>query len=144
MKKYFAILFGILLGSSCCQQKATKNVDVKKQGQIDANLGVINSLRNAGDKLTASREVFHWIYFKNESDKNNYLKEVIKKGFVLVSSNTIKDKFPYQLQIKRIDKVDEDSVNKYVIYLWEKAVEYNGDYDGWETSIEKSTLRTSS
>ncbi|MFH6986622.1 ribonuclease E inhibitor RraB [Flavobacterium collinsii] len=138
MKKYFAILFGILLGSSSCQQKETKNVDVKKQGQIDANLGVINSLRNAGDKLTASREVFHWIYFKDEKQRKNYLTEVSKKGFELVSSDKINDKFPYQLQIKRIDKVDENSVNDYVIYLWEKAIEYNGDYDGWETSIEKT------
>ncbi|RKR09965.1 regulator of ribonuclease activity B [Flavobacterium sp. 81] len=138
MKKYFAILFGVLLGSSSCQQKETKNVDVKKQAQIDANLGVINSLRNGGDKLTASREVFHWIYFKDEKQRNNYLTEVSKKGFELVSSNKINDKFPYQLQIKRIDKVDENSVNDYVIYLWEKAIEYNGDYDGWETNIEKT------
>ncbi|PIF32333.1 regulator of ribonuclease activity B [Flavobacterium sp. 9] len=138
MKKYFAILFGIFLGSSSCQQKETKNVDVKKQAQINANLGVINSLRNAGDKLTASREVFHWIYFKEEKQRNNYLIEVSKKGFELVSSNKINDKFPYQLQIKRIDKVDENSVNDYVIYLWEKAIEYGGDYDGWETSIEKT------
>jgi len=55
-----------------------------------------------------------------------------------VSSNKINDKFPYQLQIKRIEKGDENSVNDYVIYLWEKAIEYNGDYDGWETNIEKT------
>ncbi|MDR7208437.1 ribonuclease E inhibitor RraB [Flavobacterium piscis] len=137
MKKYFAIL-GFLFGFSSCQQKETNDFENKKQAEIDANLKVINSLRSEGDKLTVSREVYHWIYFKNVSEKNNYLKEVLKQGFVLVSSNKIEDKLPYQLQIKRIDKVDESSVNKYVIYLWEKAIEYNGDYDGWETSIEKS------
>lgn len=138
MKKYFTILFGVLFGISSCQKKETNHFEERKQVEIEANKKVIKTLIDQGDKLITPREVFHWIYFKNENDKNNYLKEVLKEGFVLVSSNKIDDKFPYQLQIKRIDKVDENSVNEYVIYLWEKAIEYNGDYDGWETSIEKT------
>ena len=137
MRKYYNLFFGVLFGVSSCQQKETKDFENKKQAQINTNLKVINSLRNEGDNLIVSRDVFHWIYFKNKNEENNYLKEVKKQRFVLVSSNKIDDKFPYQLQIKRIDKVDESSVNEYVIYLWEKALEYNGDYDGWETSVEK-------
>lgn len=138
MKKYFNLFLGILFGfSSCHQRDGANDFENKKQAQISANLKVINSLKNEGDNLTASREVFHWIYFKSESEKNMYLKEVIIQGFSLVSSNKIEDKLPYQLQIKRIDKVDENSVNEYVIYLWKKAIEHNGDYDGWETSVEK-------
>lgn len=97
MKKYFTIFFGILFGFSACQDKEKESNDFenKKQAQISANLKVINSLKNEGDNLTVSREVFHWIYFKNESEKNNYLKEVIKQGFLLVSSNKIEDKLPY-------------------------------------------------
>lgn len=138
MKKYFTILFGVLFGISSCQKKETNNFEDRKQAEIEANKKTIKALIDQGDKLSTVREVFHWIYFKNEKDKNNYLTEVLAEGFVLVSSNKIDDKFPYQLQIKRIDKVDENSVNEYVIYLWGKAIEYNGDYDGWETSIEKS------
>lgn len=137
MKKYFTILFGVLFGISSCQKKETNNFEDRKQVEIEANKKTIKALIDQGDKLITAREVFHWIYFKNEKDKNNYLTEVLTKGFVLVSSNKIDDKFPYQLQIKRIDKVDENSVNEYVIYLWRKAIEYNGDYDGWETSVEK-------
>lgn len=138
MKKYFMMLFGVLFGICSCQKKEANNSDDRKQAEIEANKKVIRALIDQGDNPIVSREVFHWVYFKNENDKNNYLKEVTKEGFVLVSSNRIKDEFPYQLQIKRIDKVDENSVNEYVIYLWEKAIEYNGDYDGWETSIEKT------
>lgn len=138
MKKYFTILFGVLFGISSCQKKEINDFEDRKQAEKAANKKTIKALIDEGDELIVSREVFHWIYFKNENDKNNYLKEVSKEGFVLVSSNKIDDKFPYQLQIKRIDKVDEKSVNEYVIYLWEKSIEYNGDYDGWETSIEKT------
>jgi regulator of RNase E activity RraB len=56
-----------------------------------------------------------------------------------VSDNekTSSGKFPYKLHISRIDNVDFDSVDEYVLDLWEFANECNGDYDGWETSIEK-------
>ena len=122
MQKYLTILFGIIFGTSSCQQKETNDFESKKQAQIDTNLKVINSLVNEGDNLSLSREVFHWINFKNENEKNNYLKEVKKQGFTLVSSNKIEDKFPYQLQIKRTDKVDEKKLNQYVLYLWKKQL----------------------
>jgi len=44
---------------------------------------------------------------------------------------------PFRLHVRRIDKVDQNSVDEYVIYLWKLANDCNGDYDGWETSIEK-------
>lgn len=100
------------------------------------NRSVIDNLEEGGDKLTIEREVFHWIYFKTESDLENYIVETEKLGYKVVSKNKIKDEFPYQLQIKRIDKVDEESVNEYVIKLWKLAPIFNGNYDGWETSIE--------
>ena len=137
MKKYLVLIFGILFSNSSCKQNEINDFDKRKLAQLEANQKVIKALLNAGDKLIASREVFHWIYFKNEDEKNDYVKEVAQEGFEVVSSNVIDDKFPYQLQIKRIDKVDENSVNKYVIYLWETSLKCNGDYDGWETSIEK-------
>jgi uncharacterized protein (TIGR01619 family) len=101
------------------------------------NRSVLDNLEEGGDKLTLEREVFHWIYFKTEKDQENFIKEVGKLNFSVVDKNKIKDEFPYQLQIKRVDKVDEESVNEYVIQLWTLAPKYNGNYDGWETSIEK-------
>lgn len=61
------------------------------------------------------------------------------EGFQIINQATIKEStdFPYTLQIARVDNVDLDSVNAYTLSLWELAGEYNGDYDGWETSIEK-------
>jgi len=137
MKRYFTLLAGVLFAFFSCQQKELNNFEIMKQKEIEANKKTINALVREGDKLIIPREVFHWIYFENESERESYLKDVVLKGFKFVSKNKIEDKFPYQLQIKRIDKVDEKSINEYSIYLWEKANEYNGDYDGWETSIEK-------
>jgi hypothetical protein len=49
------------------------------------------------------------------------------------------DKFenPYQLRLSRKDKVDPESVDSYVLDLWQKAKDADGEYDGWETFIVK-------
>ena len=138
MNKTFILLVILLFGNFSCQNKKKSVFESEKQVEIESNQKVLKALKKEGDKLIVARDVFHWIYFSTEKDQNEYLKEVESKGFLFVSSNKIDDKYPFQLQIKRFDKVDKESVDQYVIYLWQTAINHNGDYDGWETSVEKS------
>lgn len=138
MRNFRIIILILLLSFLSCKNKKSDDFNNQNAVQIESNQKVVNALLNEGDKLTKSREVFHWIYFKTEEDRKDFLKEVISKKFELVKSNKIDGEFPYQLQIKRIDKVDKKSVDEYVIYLWGEALKNNGDYDGWETSVEKN------
>ncbi len=110
-----------------------------QQYQIMQNRLVVEQLEKGGDKLVKEREVDHWIFFKTDSDKGKFLDQIKNDGFGIVLSNYDKSfgEFPYRLHIKRVDKVDLNSVDEYVLYLWNIANECNGDYDGWETSIEK-------
>lgn len=107
--------------------------------QSITNRKVITSLMKNGDKLTREREVDHWIFFKNATDMDTYAEAIIKENFIIVNKDydTAFGKLPHRLRIKRIDKVDQDSIDEYVIYLWRLANDCNGDYDGWETSVEK-------
>jgi regulator of RNase E activity RraB len=43
----------------------------------------------------------------------------------------------FSLHIGRVDKADYESVDNYLLYLWELANNYNGSYDGWGCTIEK-------
>jgi uncharacterized protein (TIGR01619 family) len=110
-----------------------------RQYQSILNRRVIDQLEKGGDSLTKSREVVHWIFFKAETDKTNFLKKIQNDGFIIVDNDYDKTfgEFPYRLHIKRVDKVDQNSLDDYVLYLWNLDNECNGDYDGWETSIEK-------
>lgn len=110
-----------------------------QQFQSIQNRRVIEQLEKEGDKLTQEREVFHWIYFKSDSDREKFLEKIKNDNFSIVSKDSDKSwgEFAYRLEIKRIDKVDQNSVDEYVIYLWKLADEIGGEYDGWETSIEK-------
>lgn len=110
-----------------------------RQIQSIQNRRVIDNLEKNGDPLTKARAVDHWIYFKTDSDRTEFLKKIEPLKFDIVSGDekTSFGDFPYKLHISRIDKVDLDSVDNYVLDLWEFANECNGDYDGWETSVEK-------
>lgn len=109
-----------------------------QQFQSIQNRRVIEQLEKGGDKLTKKREVFHWIYFKSDSDRENFLEKIKSDNFSVVDKGSDKSwgEFSYRLQIKRVDKVDQNSIDKYVIYLWQLANELKAEYDGWETSIE--------
>ncbi len=110
-----------------------------QQFQSIQNRRVIEQLEKGGDKLTKEREVFHWIYFKSDNDREIFLEKIKNDDFSIVDKGSDKSwgEFAYRLQIKRVDKVDQNSVDEYVIYLWKLANELNAEYDGWETSIEK-------
>jgi len=110
-----------------------------RQFQRMLNRRVVNNLEENGDNLSKAREVIHWIYFKTENDRNIYISKINSLNFTILSKNEkLSDgDFPYKLQISRIDLVDLDTVDEYTLNLWELANECNGDYDGWETSVEK-------
>jgi uncharacterized protein (TIGR01619 family) len=100
------------------------------------NTKVIKNLEKHGDSLEKERLVEHWIYFKTETDREQFLNEIKDKGFEVVEKdNTDDDELKFSLQLSRLDKVDYQSVDDYVLYLWETAQDFNGDYDGWETFV---------
>ena len=110
-----------------------------EQHRCMMNKRVVMQLEKGGDKLTEPREVAHWIYFKSDKDREDFLKKIQDDKFTIVNKEQDDSwgEFAYSLQIERIDYVDLNSVNDYVVYLWQLANETNGDYDGWETFIKK-------
>ena len=106
------------------------------QYQMIMNRRVIINLEKNGDNLTKERMVDHWIYFETENDLQNYISEIEKQNFKVISSEKNKDNI-YVLNVGRVDKVDFNSVNDYTLYLWELADKYNGSYDGWGCPVEK-------
>lgn len=109
------------------------------QMQIIQNRRVLDQLKKGGDDLTKPREVFHWIYFKTQNELiqfENFTKDL---GFKTKNKEKTEqpNEYKFVILISRNDKVGYDEIDEYTLELWEKAQELNGDYDGWETSIEK-------
>ena len=108
------------------------------QMQSIHNQKVVDNLRNNGDKLDVKRPVDHLIYFKTEPDLARFLNEIKGKGFEVVSrERTDLEEYTWSVLLRRDDPVDPKSVDDYVLYLWQKALDANGDYDGWGSTIVK-------
>ncbi|TDN79070.1 uncharacterized protein (TIGR01619 family) [Salegentibacter sp. 24] len=102
-----------------------------------ADQSVIRNLYNAGDPLTKERSVNHWMYFSTESNMLKCKKELENKNFMIQNSGVNQQtNLPFELQFSRMDKVDINSIFPITSELRKIAKEYNGEYDGWDTSIE--------
>ena len=100
---------------------------------------VVTRLEKGGDPLTKPRQVDHWIYFRDVSDRVRFIEKVREEGFQIdnCSEDFQDEEWPYCLQISRTDMVDRQSLFKYTSYLWNLAYEHYGNYDGWGTLEEK-------
>lgn len=99
---------------------------------------VIRNLQNAGDDLSKARRIDHWCYFQNNSNMESFKIAIKKMGFQIQYAGLTEDKpTSIVIQFWRIDKVDINSIYPITSSLRKKALEYQGDYDGWETSVEK-------
>ncbi|MGQ0543309.1 MAG: DUF695 domain-containing protein [Blastocatellia bacterium] len=106
------------------------------QMQSIQNSRVVENLRSEGDKLEKERKVEHWLYFKTEGDRERFIQSIYKLGFTIESKHVASmGDSPFALQISRFDKVDHQSVDGYTLDLWQKAMDANGEYDGWETEV---------
>lgn len=109
-----------------------------RQMQIIQNRRVLEQLEKNGDRLTKEREVFHWIYFKTQNELNQFENFTQSQGFKTLRKDKSQDTDGYKfvIRVSRVDKVGYNEIDDYILQLWEKAKELNGDYDGWETSVE--------
>lgn len=122
---------------SSCQNQKELHVDIEQLNQLENNHKTLQALEDAGDDFTVSRDIFHWIYFKTQADVNDFIQEVASKEFQTVRIKTVDNMLPYQLQIKIKSPVSKEIIEDQTQYLLGAARKCNGDYDGWETSVEK-------
>ncbi|HNO76436.1 MAG TPA: DUF695 domain-containing protein [Phycisphaerae bacterium] len=96
---------------------------------------VVQNLIKNGDSLVQSRRVDHWVFFEDESALDKFASAADSLGFGVESSDTVEDRLV--LQIHRVDKVDLESIHLVTEQLHRLADDHGGEYDGWETSVEK-------
>jgi hypothetical protein len=102
------------------------------------NLKVITRLLDADDKLDKPRPVTHWLYFETSADRNSFIPHAKMKGYTIqYLGKTGAGIHPYELRIQHTTAVKADIIVPIIIELRNEAKKYNGDYDGWETTVAK-------
>jgi regulator of RNase E activity RraB len=106
--------------------------------QVILNRQVIERLREMGDDGTSEREVTHWIYFDTPDVRESFKKDAEKRGFRTNSQwEDSEARRPFALTLSATHRVDEESINRVVLDLFDLATDLNAEYDGWETPALK-------
>ena len=101
------------------------------------NRRVCEALERHGDKLTAEREIDHWVYFQSQEALDACLAEVAAAGFG-VRNRLVSEEgsFRFGAQVWRVDVPSYGNIDEVTLPLFEAAERHGGDYDGWECPVE--------
>jgi uncharacterized protein (TIGR01619 family) len=109
----------------------------KEELQKIQNRHVLEVLQKKGDRLDEPREVSHWIYFTSEADRLKFSHSMKELGYELLPFSGTDKQEPgvYGLQIRKSDRVDQESIDNAVLEILRFAKAVDGEYDGWETQL---------
>jgi hypothetical protein len=100
---------------------------------------VIEQLESHGDTLEKERRVDHWAYFSDPGQRQGFESWAKGEGFSVQGvSEPDGDTPQYGIQFFHRCTPTLDQISHYTCLLVDKAEEYGGDYDGWETRVEAS------
>lgn len=99
---------------------------------------VLNTLQKHGDDLSKPRQVDHWLFFSNAQGRDGAAERLVAQGFTIICRRDPDECHKqWTLQVQRCDSVQSQDITHLTISLLHLAKEFGGDYDGWETSVEK-------
>jgi uncharacterized protein (TIGR01619 family) len=106
------------------------------QYQSILNRHEINKLQEDGDSLEQERLVLHHLKFKNKQGRESFLNFVKIEGFKFENEKLSDDDpdFPAFLEISRVDHIDMNHIDQFVLSLRETANRFDGQYINWETN----------
>jgi uncharacterized protein (TIGR01619 family) len=99
------------------------------------NRQLLDVLQKQGDKLSAVREVQHWLYFPSERSRASFREEVLSAGFRIGYESKVDGENPFGITVVRGQPVEQELIDGTVIELLRLAEQFHGEYDGWETQV---------
>ena len=110
--------------------------DERRQWMEDRRL--TDLMEEHGDTLTTPRRVDHWAYFASAEARDQFVSAAKQAGFELESaSDADEQERPFGAQVFRVDAVELEHIHEVVMQLHALAVAHDGDYDGWESPVER-------
>jgi len=99
---------------------------------------LLETLEQHGDQHEIPRPIVHWAYFKSPKDRDGFLASVEPLGFSVLERSTDDElELPFGASFERVEPIDTAKVHETTSQLWHLAGEFDGTYDGWETSVER-------
>ena len=113
-----------------------------REWQIIANHHSCDRLKEQGDNLQIKRAIEHKTYFESEKDREKFIQLIQEKGFTQKNLNEIpfNDKIMFGVEFYRVDAPFYYEIDEITMNLIDLSDSCNGYYDGWESSLVKTTI----
>jgi regulator of RNase E activity RraB len=104
------------------------------------NMAVLGALGEAGDDPEIVRPVWHYVFFDSDDGRKRFIGWSKDNGFQ--ESERVRTDGPGKLEpgmvcVVRSHSVRPDEIDNYVLEVFGAAKQFGGEYDGWETRVEK-------
>lgn len=110
----------------------------KREYQKITNGRVLSSLEKSGDNHLIKRDVEHWIYFDVAENRDRFRRAASELGFKVASQwDDAPEPRRFGISVTQCTSVDYNTINNAVLQLFDLSKELDGEYDGWETSVER-------
>lgn len=101
------------------------------------DLRVIAGLREEGDNTDAARRVDHWAYFSSDAAAEHFSTWARGAGYRL-EANGRDENGQHRIRLFHECTMRWQDITFHTISVRRKAVEFGGNYDGWETEVHKA------
>jgi Family of unknown function (DUF695)/Regulator of ribonuclease activity B len=109
----------------------------RENWQVIQDMKVLYALRMSGDNPEKSREVFHWAYFQDMKNANSFGDWIKANQYKLISIEFTEDKQKVGVKFSHVGSMALEDITHHSIDINRTIAEMEGDYDGWETSVER-------
>ena len=111
-----------------------------EQFECMKNIEVLGALLKEGDQPSLVREVFHYVYFKSGEDRRRFMEWSAQNGFTVHERARAGSTWEPNLMlacVARAHTTRPDDIDRHVLQVLRAAKGCGGEYDGWETSVER-------
>lgn len=109
-----------------------------REWQMIRNHHACDRLRAAGDNLRLQRAIEHRVYFDSSEHREGFAARIGSEGFAVQHLVEPTEALPhYGVAFYRIDAPHYYDIDALTVMLIDLAEHYEGQYDGWETSLVK-------
>ena len=103
--------------------------------QMIKDLGVLDALRDRGDKSEKSREVTHWAYFQDDAAAKQFSDWAAATGYSVAKLQPPETERQSKVRFTHCGTMILEDITHHSITIGRKVRELGGEYDGWETSV---------
>jgi hypothetical protein len=101
------------------------------------NRALHEALRAQGDDPSARRVVSHWVYFETRGARDAFVARATASGFREPPGARSEPEGRFGIRLEHESTTDESTMEVHTLRLEEWARELGGEYDGWETPIQR-------